>query len=153
MMTTHWGLLSQIFPSVGHGNEVGGAYPYYSSGYAGQSNPNWNANPINNICTTFGDVLQVSANHTYGANNIAIQPGQSWLLLIRVVDTSYTTNLMNSQTPTVENWSAGDGENGNITDLRDKYIDYRGYYCNGSPKIGTSAVMDRSVIWVYRPKQ
>ena len=56
-----------------------------------------------------------------------------------------------------EQWSAGNGDisgdSGN-TNQNLRYIDSQGLYCNGagSGLMGNRAIPDRSVVWVYRPK-
>ena len=148
--TTKWVLLREYNPSLGQGNVVG-----WNVGTLDASG-RWHHSPTFPRCTSaLGDVLQKNAGGSVGGtgSGITINPKESWLLLIRVVDVNGYTNLQT--TPGEENWFNGDPSNpvgsGVPTDM---YIDYSGKWCAGAPawKQGQQAIPDESVVWVYAPK-
>ena len=89
-----------------------------------------------------GDVLQ-------GTGTLAIAPGESWLLLIRVIDLNGNTSLMAALGGT-EAWDNGDTSDGIGTDVpADKYLDADG----NTPGTSDGRVEDEDVVWVYRPRR
>ena len=99
----------------------------------------WRRSPTFPRCTSaLGDVLQKNAGGSVGGtgSGITINPRESWLLLIRVVDVNGYTNLQT--TPGEENWFNGDPSNpvgsGVPTDM---YIDYSGEVVRRCPRMET----------------
>lgn len=86
--------------------------------------------------SAWADILQTSN----GGTAITTAAGESWLLMVRVVNTSGDTNLMDAVSGT-EDWEDGDSSNGiGSDDPGDVY----GITANGSTDID-----DDDVVWVY----
>jgi hypothetical protein len=126
--TTQWTKLSELTPSAIDGDGSGGNVVGWGISYP--------PTPAITTSTWQGDILQ---GHT-----ITLKPGESWLLLIRVVDISGNTNLM-AQVGGVEKWDSGivDGPGSGVA--ADRYVD-----CHGNTPGTTDArIKDQHVVWVY----
>jgi len=87
-----------------------------------------------------GDIFQ-------SKGSVAVKAGESWLLLVRVIDINGNTNLMDALGGT-EAWDNGDTSDGVGTDVPgDKYLDANG----NTPGAADARVADDAVVWVYRP--
>ena len=128
--TTAWTKLVEHTPSANGGDGSGG-------NAVGWDIPN----PPGAIQTSTwqGDLLQ---GHT-----IPVKPGESWLLLIRVVDIAGNTNLM-AAVGGLERWDNGavDGVGSDVTDER--FVDAKG----NTPGTSDHRIQDKHVAWVYVPR-
>jgi hypothetical protein len=87
-----------------------------------------------------GDLLQ-------STGTIRIGRGESWLLLLRVIDINGNTNLMAALNRS-EAWDNGDTSDGIGTDVPgDKYLDADGH----TPGQSDRRMPDSAVVWTYRP--
>jgi hypothetical protein len=125
--TRQWVKLVELKPSLNDGDGSGGNVVGWDIPYPP---------PAIETSTWQGDLLQGHA--------IGLQPGESWLFLIRVVDISGNTNLM-AQVGGVEKWDSGivDGPGSGVA--ADRYVD-----CHGNTPGTTDArIKDQHVVWVY----
>ncbi len=124
--TTQWVKLFEITPATGDGHAVG-----------------WKLalDPLPAIVTSTwqGDLLQGHA--------IPLKAGESWLLLIRVVDILGNTSLM-SEAGGAEKWDSGipEGPGSGVTE--DRYVDHHG----NTPGTADARIKDRHIVWVYVPR-
>lgn len=124
--TTQWVKLVELKPSLGDGHVVG-----WQIGH--------DPTPAIKTSTWRGDLLQ---GHT-----IPLKPGESWLLLIRVVDISGNTSLMQEVHGLEQWWSGAPGGPGSGV-AGDQYID-----CHGNtPGTTDHRVLDQQIVWVYVPR-
>ena len=123
--TTAWEKLTELTPSTGNGNVVG-----YEIAWPP---------PAIHTSTWQGDLLQ--------GNTIPLKPGQSWLLLIRVVDISGNTNLM-AALAGLEQWDNGlaDGVGSDV--ITDRFVDSNG----NTPETTDGRIEDDDVVWLYVPR-
>ena len=129
--TTAWTKLVEHTPSANGGDGSGGNVVGWDIPYPPA--------PAIETSTWQGDLLQ--------GQTIQINPGTSWLLLIRVVDISGNTNLM-AAVGGLERWDNGaeDGIGSDVTDER--YVDAKG----NTPGTTDGRIQDKHVAWVYRPR-
>jgi hypothetical protein len=91
--------------------------------------------------SAWGDVIQ-TAN---GGTAIAVAGGESWLFLIRVVNTYGDTNLMDTVSGT-EQWDNGDTSDGIGSDVvGEQFIDANG----NTPGTSDGRVDDADIVWTY----
>ena len=95
--------------------------------------------PAIHTSTWQGDLLQ--------GNTIPLKPGESWLLLIRVVDISGNTNLM-AALAGLEQWDNGvvDGVGSDV--ITDRFLDSDG----NTPGQADGRIEDDDVVWLYVPR-
>lgn len=128
--TTAWVKLVELHPSANGGDGSGGNVVGWGIAY-----------PPGAIQTSTwqGDLLQ--------GRTIPIKPGESWLLLIRVVDIVGNTNLM-AAAGGLERWDNGteDGVGSDVTDER--YVDSHGH----TPGTSDGRIQDKHLVWVYCPR-
>ena len=129
--TTQWVKLVELTPSANGGDGSGGNVVGWNIPYP--------PTPAIQTSTWQGDLLQ--------GRTIPIKPGESWLLLIRVVDIAGNTNLM-AAVGGLERWDNGaeDGVGSDVTDER--YVDAKG----NTPGTTDGRIQDRHVTWVYCPR-
>jgi hypothetical protein len=124
--TTRWTKLSELTPSTGSGDVVG-----------------WEVG-TSDTTSEWADILQTAS----GGTAIDLGEGESWLLMVRVVDTAGNTNLMNMVGGS-EQWEDGTLGNGVGSEgMPDVYVDADG----NTPGTADGRIEDDDVVWVYRPK-
>jgi hypothetical protein len=128
--TTLWVKLVELKPSQNGGNGSGGNVVGYQVE---------DEHPLIHTSTWRGDLLQGHA--------IQLAPGESWLLLIRVVDISGNTSLM-TYCQGLERWDNGAADGIGSDVAADRYVD-----CNGNtPGTTNGRIQDDDVVWVYVPR-
>ncbi len=129
--TTQWTKLVELTPSTGGGDGSGG----YVVGHAVP----WPM-PAIHTSTWQGNLLQLG-------KKILLKPGQSRLLLIRVVDVSGNTSLM-TELAGLEQWDNGlaDGIGSDV--VEDRYLDSNG----NTPGYEDGRIEDEDVVWLYVPR-
>ncbi len=120
--TTTWTKLVELTPSAGEGDNVVG----------------WEVS-VPETASDMGDIVQ-------GKTAISVGVGESWLFLVRCVNTSGDVNTMDHASG-VEMWDNGDTSDGIGSDIPgDKYLT-----CDGTtPGTGAARINDTAVVWVYR---
>ena len=123
--TTKWVKLSEILPATVDGNVVG-----------------WEvATGAPDTTSAWGDIIQTGASGTA----VPVLAGESWLLLIRCVNTSGDVNLMDTVSGT-EQWENGDTSDGIGSDVpSDAYMDADG----NTPGTSDARIDDDEVVWIY----
>jgi hypothetical protein len=91
--------------------------------------------------SAWDDVIQTSN----GGTAVTVAPGESWLFLIRVVNTYGDTNLMDTVSGT-EQWDNGDTSDGIGSDVvGEQFIDANG----NTPGTSDGRVDDADIVWTY----
>lgn len=129
--TTRWVLLSELHPSANGGDGSGGDVVGYDV-VSSHDTSEWD------------DILQI------GTEGVAIplEKGESWLLLIRVIDTAGNSNLEDSVGGT-EQWENGDTSDGIGSDVPSrKYLDEDG----NTPGTSDGRIDDDDIVWIYVPR-
>ena len=128
--TTEWVKLVELQPAAGDGDGSGGDVVGHDVPYPLPAIP---------TSTWQGDLLQ--------GRTIPLKAGESWLLLIRVIDRSGNSNLM-AAVAGLEQWDNGavDGIGSDVTD--DRLVDRDG----NTPDTADGRIEDDDVVWVYVPR-